>query len=75
MRKYILLLLILLSPLLLSSCAGFQGKPRMVVMKNPKTLDFKNCEVSFWGMDHHFKENDECVKRLKKQGYVVWGTD
>ena len=72
MRHFLILPLFL--SLLIGGCAGFQGKPRMVVMKNPKTLDFKNCEVNFWGTEHHFDENDACVKRLKKQGYVVWGT-
>lgn len=72
MTKKLLLISVLLA--LLASCAATQGKPRVVIMQNPESMDFQNCKVEEWWNDQAFKDNEECVKGYLKQGYIVWGT-
>ena len=59
---------------LLVSCASMKGEPRVYIMQNPQTMEFRNCDVGAIGFDKHFKELGECVEKLKAEGYVVWGT-
>lgn len=58
----------------LASCASISGEPRVYIMQNPATMEFKNCEVGAIGFDKHFKDLEECVEKLKAEGWVVWGT-
>ncbi len=66
-------LLLLATITLLSSCASIMGKPRVYIMQNPETMEFKNCDVGTIGLDKHFKDNEECMENLKKEGWIVWG--
>jgi hypothetical protein len=66
-------LLLLASIVLLSSCASLKGEPRVYIMQNPETMEFKNCDVGLIGLDKHFKDNENCVEELKKEGWIVWG--
>ncbi|WP_163335686.1 hypothetical protein [Desulfopila sp. IMCC35008] len=66
-------LLLLTAIALLSSCASLKGEPRVYIMQNPETMEFKNCDVGVIGLDKHFKDNEECVEKLKKEGWIVWG--
>lgn len=66
-------LLPVLLVLLLASCAAMRGKPRVVIMQHPETMDFKNCDVGKYGFDSDFKDQQICVDELKTLGYMVWG--
>lgn len=67
-----LLPVVLLLPLL-ASCASITGKPRVVIMQHPETIDFQNCDVGKYGFDKDFRDQQTCVDELKKQGYIIWG--
>lgn len=66
------ILLLLCIPFVVS-CASMSGEPRVYIMQNPETMEFKNCEVGVIGLDKHFKDNEDCVAKLKEEGWVVWG--
>lgn len=71
MRKYMKLLCVLL--LLCSGCASYSGK-KMVILQDPKTMDFVECEViDQFVTPASYTKNEECVEGYKKQGFVVWG--
>ena len=72
--KHIAFPMMLLLVSLLCSCASMKGEPRVYIMQNPETMEFKNCEVGIIGFDKHFKDNEECVKKMQAEGWVVWGT-
>ena len=72
MTKSILPLLLI--PLMLSGCMSMSGKPRVVILQNPQTMEFKNCEVSKLGFEKHYRDNDKCVEEYMNQGYVIWGS-
>lgn len=59
--------------LLLSGCASMQGKPQLVILQHPETMEFQNCEVDKLGLHSSFASNEECVKKYQKMGYVIWG--
>jgi hypothetical protein len=67
MWKYRLPLLLLL----LSGCAS--GKPRLVILQHPETMEFQNCEADKMGLNSSFASNEECVQKYQKMGYVIWG--
>lgn len=73
MKPYIALAATLLLPLV-TSCASLRGEPRVYIMQNPETMEFKNCEVGAVGFDSHYKNNEACVKTLQEQGWIIWGT-
>lgn len=68
------LLIIALPMLLLSSCLADKSSPKVVVLKNPATLDFQNCEVQDWGSKEAYAANKKCVEQWQQQGYVIWGS-
>ena len=46
----------------------------MVILQDPKTMDFVECEVSDqFVTPASYTKNEECVDGYKKQGFVVWG--
>lgn len=57
----------------LSGCASHSGKPSVVIMQHPETIDYVNCKVDEWATAASYAENEKCVEELKKQGYIVWG--
>ncbi len=59
--------------LLLGGCASFSGKPETVILRNPRTMEFVNCEVSKWETESSYKANEQCVKDYEAKGFVVWG--
>ncbi len=71
LKKFLFISLLL--PLL-ASCMSMAGNHRVVILQHPETMDFQNCEVDKWGLDKHFKNNEECVKNYQKLGYIVWGS-
>lgn len=72
MQKHFNLLCVLL--LLCSACASYSGKSKMVILQDPKTMDFVECEVSDqFVTPASYTKNEECVEGYKKQGFVVWG--
>lgn len=58
---------------LIGGCAGFSGKPTSVILQDPATMEFVNCDVDEWGTAASYQRNEECVEAYKKKGYVVWG--
>jgi len=69
------LLLLAATILLLSSCLADKKGPNVVILKHPATLDFQNCEVQGeWPDEKAYAANEECVKALEQQGYIVWGS-
>lgn len=54
-------------------CASFSDRPTTVIMKNPQTMEFVNCNVDKWGTTESYEQNDKCVKDYEAKGYVVWG--
>jgi len=58
---------------LLGGCASFSGKPETVILQNPQTMEFVNCEVSKWETEGSYKDNEQCVKDYEAKGFVVWG--
>lgn len=74
MKVILRLLLIVMGFLwLLAGCASFSDKPGTVIMQNPETMEFFNCEVDRWGTAQSYDRNEKCVEDYKKKGYVVWG--
>ncbi len=59
--------------LLIGGCASIVGKPRNVILQNPETMEFVNCEVSQWGTIISYEANEQCVKDYQAKGYVIWG--
>jgi len=72
--RLLILFWLLLNLTLFSGCAALTSKPATVILKNPETLEFVECNVDQWNLPGSYKANDECVEGYKKQGYVVWGT-
>lgn len=71
MKKIFLPLWVVL--LLCCGCASMQGKPRVVILQNPETMEFIDCKMSDeWATSASYAKNDECVTELKKKGFVVW---
>ncbi len=58
--------------LMLVSCAG-NKKPDRVILKHPVTQEFVNCNVNRWQSEKSYKENEECVRKYQKEGYIIWG--
>lgn len=54
-------------------CAALTDKPSSVIMQNPETMEFVNCDVDEWGTSKSYARNEQCVEDYKKQGYIVWG--
>ena len=68
---------LLLLPLLLalSSCmAAKEKQPKVVILQNPKTMEFQNCKVADWGSEQGFLDNEKCVQRYQQEGYIIWGS-
>ena len=61
-------------PLLLSACLADKGRPKVVILKNPATLEFQSCTVADWGSRQGYDDNDRCVERWQEEGYVIWGS-
>jgi hypothetical protein len=57
----------------LGGCASFSGKPETVILQNPQTMEFVNCDVSKWETEESYRANDQCVKDYEARGFVVWG--
>ncbi len=73
-RGFFIALVLLLGTVLLCSCIANKGKPKVYVMQNPKTMEFKNCEAGRIGLQKDYAKSEECVKELQKQGWIIWGT-
>ncbi|MBW2682753.1 MAG: hypothetical protein JRC69_04230 [Deltaproteobacteria bacterium] len=59
--------------LLIGGCASFSDKPKNVILQNPETMEFVNCEVDWRGMKDSYEANEQCVKDYQAKGYVIWG--
>lgn len=58
---------------ILGGCASTGEKPSTVILKNPSTMEFVNCDVDRWGTSASYERNDKCVKEYQEQGYIIWG--
>lgn len=56
----------------LGGCASYSGKPHTVIMQDPETMHFVNCNVDKWATAGSYAENEKCVEGLKEQGFIVW---
>ena len=68
------ILLLLLIATSFSGCMSMSGKPKVVIMQHPETMEFYNCEVAKPMIDKNYLANELCVEEYKKKGYIVWGT-
>jgi hypothetical protein len=59
--------------LLAGGCASLGDKSKKVILQNPETMEFVNCEVDRWGTRRSYATNEECVKEYQAKGYVIWG--
>lgn len=59
--------------LFVSGCAGLSNKPSSVILQNPETMEFVNCDVDGWGTAASYRRNQACVEGYRKEGYIVWG--
>jgi len=71
-RKYITVGSFCLT-LLVGGCAALGDKPKNVILQNPETMEFVNCEVDKWGTVASYEINERCVKDYQSKGYVIWG--
>jgi hypothetical protein len=72
MLRYFSLFCFLL--LLSGGCSSYSEKSKMVILQDPKTMDFVECEVSgAFITPASYTKNEECVEEYKRQGFVVWG--
>lgn len=55
-------------------CSCIPKKQELIILQHPETMDFEECRVADWGSKEAIKENEECVKSYKQQGYTIWGT-
>lgn len=67
------LLHVFLLIVILSGCTSFGDKPSRVILQDPATMEFVNCDVDEWGTAASYERNDKCVKDYQKQGYLIWG--
>lgn len=67
------ILIIFSFALLIGGCASFSGKSKNVILQNPKTMEFVNCEVDRWGTAVSYESNEQCVREYQAKGYRVWG--
>ncbi len=72
--KAIYLIFLMITVFTFFSCSLFNKVPDKVVLKHPTTHEFVNCNVDQWKSKKSYEENDECVKKYQKQGYVIWAT-
>ena len=70
--KQILAVLSLLL-VLMGGCGSLSENSRSVILQNPETLEFVNCNVDKWGTFASYARNEKCVEDYENQGYVVWG--
>jgi len=54
-------------------CASLGDKSKKVILQNPETMEFVNCEVDKWGTRRSYATNEQCVKEYQAKGYVIWG--
>lgn len=54
-------------------CAGKDTPPKRVVMQNPETAEFVNCDRKDIGPEKTYKTSEDCIEHFKKEGYIVWG--
>ena len=55
-------------------CASLYDKPKIVILQDPATMEFVDCEVTDQLVtSQSYSKNDECVESYKKKGYIVWG--
>ena len=66
-------LLISVGSVLLCSCIASKDTTELVIMQHPETMDFQDCRLADWGSDKAIRENEECVQRYQRQGYIIWG--
>jgi hypothetical protein len=59
--------------LLIGGCASFADKSKNVILQDPVTMEFVNCEVDKWGTKKSYEANELCVKEYQAKGYVIWG--
>ena len=59
--------------LLIGGCASFSDKSKNVILQNPETMEFVNCEVDKWGTKASYEANEQCVKEYQDKGYIIWG--
>lgn len=59
--------------LVVGGCAGKDKPPTRVVMQNPETAEFVNCDRKDIGPEKTYKNSEECIKHYEKEGYIVWG--
>lgn len=60
--------------LVASGCGSYSGKAKIVILQDPATMDFVDCEITDQLVTpQSYTKNDECVAAYKKKGYIVWG--